>query len=121
MADTFPLPAWNLPQPDWGFNTDASANVTTSKLGDGYEFREPNGLNYRSESFQPVWSNLSPAVAMLAYNFLFERLSLKAFMWKHPVTNKVYQVLASGLSIEYDVFDNAILKVSFTQDFNPIA
>lgn len=120
MADTFPLPAWNMPAPDWGFASTPQANVTKTKLGDGYEFREAKGLNYRSETFQPVWSNLDPTLGQTVYDWLFERLDLKAFKWKHPVTNKMYQVLAGELSIEFDVFNNAIVKVTLTQDFNPL-
>lgn len=120
MADIFPLPEWNLESPDWGFSTDSSANVQAIRLGDGYEYREPKGLNFRSESFQPVWSNLDVATAEKVYDFLFARQSLTAFKWVHPVTGKTYQVLASGLSKEYDTFNNAIIKVTFTQDFNPL-
>ena len=120
MADTFPLPAWNMPAPDWGFASTPQADVTKTKLGEGYEFREPKGLNYKSESFQPVWSNLDVATAEKVYDFLFARQSLTAFKWVHPVTGKTYQVLASGLSKEYDTFNNAIIKVTFTQDFNPL-
>lgn len=120
MADIFPLPAWNMPAPDWGFSSNPQADVTKTKLGDGYEFREPKGLNYKSETFQPVWSNLDPAIGQSAYDWLFERLDLLAFRWQHPVTNKMYQVLAGDLSIEYDVFNNAIVKVTLTQDFNPL-
>lgn len=120
MADTFPLPAWNLPAPDWGFASTPRADVTKIKMGDGYEFREPKGLNFRSETFQPVWSNLDVTTGQAAYDWLFIRLDLTAFMWKHPVTNKMYQVLASELGIEFDVFNNAIVKVTLTQDFNPL-
>lgn len=120
MADTFPLPAWNMPTPDWGFASTPKADVTRTKLGDGYEFREAKGLNYRSESFQPSWSNLDPTLGQTVYGWLFQRLELNAFKWKHPVTNKMYQVVASDLSIEYDVFNNAVVKVTLTQDFNPL-
>lgn len=120
MADTFPPAGLTLPSPDWGLSSAPSANVSKSKLGDGYEFREPKGLNFRSESFQPTWSSLDPGPAQQAYEWLFQRLELYAFMWAHPVTLKVYQVIASNLSIEFDTYGNAILKVTFTQDFNPI-
>lgn len=120
MAEIFPPAGVDLGTPDWGLGTSPTVKVDKQTLGDGYEYREPVGLNFRKESFQPTWSNLSPAVALQAYNFLLERLEWKAFDWIHPVTKRRYQVTASNLSIEYDTFDNAILKVTLTQDFNPV-
>lgn len=120
MADLFPPAGVDIGVPDWGLSTNPSVRVDKQQLGDGYEYREPVGINFKRESFQPVWSNASPANALKAYTFLFERLEWKAFKWVHPLTKVTYQVVASGLSIEYDVYDNAILKVTLTQDFNPI-
>lgn len=120
MADVFPPAGVNIGTPDWGLAITPTANVERSKLGDGYEYREPKGINHVSESFQPIWSSVPPAAALIAYKFLRDRLEWKAFMWVHPVTQVTYQVVASALSLEHDEFDNAVLKVTFTQDFNPI-
>lgn len=119
MADVFPPPGVNLGTPDWGFQQAPEAEVDIYSLGDGYEVREPKGLNWLKESFSPSWSSTDPVTAKAAYDFLKARLKWKQMTWTHPVSGVVYKVTCQSVSITYDTFNNAVLSVSFKQDFNP--
>lgn len=119
MALIFPPVGMKLGQPDWGFKHDPTADVEVVKLGDGYEFREPKGLNHISTAFQPVWSNLDPLVATAAYEDLLPDLKLRERLWIHPLTGATWKVIPEALSLEYDTWGNAILSITWRQGFNP--
>lgn len=123
--DNFPPPldqfnGYRMPSPDWGLSTDLSTDIEEIKLGDGYVVRQPKGLNFRSESFSPSWSDLDPAPGQFIYDWLKARADLVPFRWVHPVTGAVYQVIARGPKISYDTWNNAVVSVTFEQDFNPV-
>ncbi|MNQ69549.1 Phage minor tail protein [compost metagenome] len=113
--DEFP----DIGTPDWGFAEQPDADVDQIKLGDGYEFREPRGLNYLKDTWSPKWSNLDETDAETAYAFLRARLKLTPFLWTHPLSAVQYKVLCQSVSLEYDTFDNAVLTASLSRDFNP--
>lgn len=115
--DIFPL----VTKPDWGFNVEPEANVEEVKLGDGYVYREPIGLNYLKEKFNPVWSSLDPEEGRPVYQWLMSRLKLKPFLWNHPVSGEQYQVVCQSVSITDDTWGNVVLSATFEQDFNPQA
>jgi phage-related protein len=123
--DTFPpslaqFGVNEMPTPDWGLSTDLSVNVEKTRLGDGYVFRQAVGINYKTESFSPSWSNLEPEPAEFLYQWLKERVDLIPFLWAHPVTGKIYQVIATGVNKTDDQWNNAVLSVTFEQDHNPV-
>lgn len=119
MADLFPPAGVVLGAPDWGFKETPEANVDVITLGDGYESREPVGINHIKDAFEPTWSSLEPAAALAAYQFLRERLKWKAVMWTHPVTGVLTKVVPQTVDLTYDTYNNAVLNVSFKQDHNP--
>jgi phage-related protein len=108
-----------MPAPDWGFSQSADADVDIQNLGDGYEVREPKGLNSVRESMSPKWPNLDPDVALQCYNYLKPKLKLESVLWHHPITDVVYKVIPESLSLTWDEWNNGVLEVSFRQDFNP--
>ena len=119
MAEPFPPAGVDLPNPDWDFSQSPEVTVDVQKLGDGYEVRQPIGLNSVKEGFSPKWSSLDPEVAEACYDFLLPRLKLKGLMWTHPVRGTPVKVVAESVNITYDTWDNAVLEVTFRQDFNP--
>lgn len=119
MAEVFPPPGVDLGTPDWGFKQSPSVNADVTKLGDGYEFREKVGLNAVEKTFNPVWSFLDPDEAEQAYDFLEPKVKTVGVLWRHPITNVQYKVVPDAISIEWDTWGNAILDVTFRQDFNP--
>lgn len=118
-TDVFPPAGVELGTPDWGFKESPEADVDVIPLGDGYESREPKGLNWIKDSYEPTWSSLETAPAQQAYEFLRARLKLKAVMWNHPVTGQPVKVVPQAVSINYDTYNNAILSVTFKRDHNP--
>lgn len=109
-----------MPNPDWGFSEAPSADVTVSKLGDGYEVRTPKGLNHVRDDFKPIWSDMNPVDGQAVVDYLKPRLGWKALKWLHPVRKTQVQVVAESVSLEYDQWNNAVLNISFRQDFNPV-
>lgn len=113
--DIFPLAV----KPDWGFNESPTTNVTESRLGDGYVFREPNGINFRRTTWQPGWSSLEKAEGESTYDWLKARQRLIPFLWQHPLTGVMYQVVCQEVAKTYDTWNNVVLTTTFEQDFNP--
>lgn len=119
MADLFPPAGLVMPKPDWGFDQTPDADVNIVRLGDGYESREPTGLNHITESYSPKWSSLEPAIGEQAYAFLKPRLKWKSVLWAHPVSGVMLKVVPEECSLTYDDWGNAVLDVRFRQDPNP--
>lgn len=119
MADVFPPPGIDLGMPDWGFKQTPEVNADVIKLGDGYEFREKVGLNAVRKNFNPVWSNLDPDDAEQAYNFLEPLVKTVGVLWTHPINGQVFKVIPDSISLEWDTWGNAVLDVTWRQDFNP--
>jgi phage-related protein len=114
-VDTFPL----ADKPDWGLTDQPQANVTAVKFGDGYELRQPNGINYIQEGWSPTWSNLTKESAEQTYAWLKARLALTAFYWTHPVSGMRFKVKCSNVSLNNAGFNDYKLAATFVQDFNP--
>lgn len=119
MADIFPPGEIDLGTPDWGFAESPEANVNVQRLGDGYESREPIGLNHIKDSYSPTWSFLEPEPARAAYKFIRERLLWKAVLWTHPITGEALKVVPQTVNLTYDEYNNAVLAISFKRDYNP--
>jgi phage-related protein len=120
-AEIFP-PIEHQPMelPDWNFGERPEVKVEESELGDGYVFRQAQGLNFKKGTWQPVWSNLDPVKAQALYDWLLERVKLVTVQWTHPVRNTVLKVTIEDVSLVWDQWNNAILSVSFKQSFNPV-
>lgn len=119
-APMFPPPGIDLGSPDWGFKETPEANTNEDELGDGYVFREPKGINHIKRSVPMVWSNLDEDVALEAYDWLLPKLKLDPVRVMHPTRNQIIQVILESMDITYDTWGNAILNVSFKEDFNPV-
>lgn len=118
-APLFPPAGLVMPKPDWGFKESPQADIQEDKLGDGYVFREPKGINHIKRSFPMTWSELDPDVAEEAYDWLLPMLALKPLRIVHPVRGTVHQVILDSIDLTYDVYNNAVLNATFTEDFNP--
>ncbi|MCY1289969.1 Phage minor tail protein [compost metagenome] len=116
MLETFP----DIGAPDWGLASDPQATVTSISLGDGYDFRRPEGINHIRESWSPSWSSLDPAMAESAYQWLRERLSWRAFLWNNPATGQTMKVLCTNVRLSLSEWGNSTLTATFRQDFNPV-
>lgn len=113
--DVFPLTV----NPDWGLSVDAEDDTVTSKLGDGYEMRKPNGINPVRDVFKPSWSALEPEVALSTYQWLRVRQNLTAFLWTDPDSGEPVKVVCTSVSKTQDTWGISALSASFRQDFNP--
>lgn len=119
MADVFPPAGVVLGEPDWGFKENPEAKVDVITLGDGYESREPVGLNHITDVYDLTWSSLDPAPARQAHLFLRARLKWKAILWTHPITKEVIKVVPQSCSLTYDIYNNAVLTATLKRDYNP--
>lgn len=121
MTDVFPPPAVadDMEAPDWGFSESPDNDIEIIALGDGYESREPKGLNYMKENWPVAWSNLTPEVGLACYDFLKTRVKLKAVLWTHPITGVQHKVVPQDVKIEWDTWGNAVLSTTFKKDHNP--
>ena len=115
MLEQFPP----IGAPDWGLGTDPEATVTRVRLGDGYEFRRPEGINHLKDKWSPTWSSLDPDVAEITHAWLKARLNWKAFEWVNPITGLPVKVLCTDAKLTHSDWNNCVLTVVFEQDFNP--
>lgn len=115
--DIFP----DIGTPDWGFTEeDPEASVTQVQFGDGYTLRQPDGINYLRDAWSLTWSSLDEATAVATYQWLRVRKNLKAFLWTHPVSGNVIQVICTSVSLSYVDYNDYALRANFKRDFNPI-
>lgn len=113
--DVFPA----IAVPDYGLEDNPKADVEEVKLGDGYVFRRPTGINYLSYEWPLKWDALDVAVARSTHAWLTARLMLIPFLWTHPVRGVVYKVICTEAKLVYNNFNDEILTATFKQDFNP--
>lgn len=114
--DVFPT----IPNPAYGLEDAPEADIDEVKMGDGYVFRRPKGLNYIKHTWPLTWDSLEVAQARSTHAWLRERLKLTAFKWTHPVTGVVYQVTCQEVKLTYNQYNDEILTATFEQDFNPV-
>lgn len=113
--DNFP----DIGLPDWGLSDSTNDDVTNIRLGDGYEFRAANGINFRRETWSPRWSHLDDEAGEMAYAWLLERKNITAFLWYHPTRKAVFKVVCREVQLVADEFGNRRLNATFERDFNP--
>lgn len=78
--------------PETGFTVTRAPNVSVVKLGDGYEQRQPKGINPLLDSYSLTFKGLNGLCgrenkAVLAEAFLKARGAVEAFYWTPPDTN----------------------------------
>lgn len=113
--DVFPA----IDAPAYGFEDSPQADIDVVNMGDGYELRRPKGINYLSYTWPLTWESLSYTVARQTLTWLTVRLKLTPFLWTHPISGVVYQVVCTEARLAYNQFDDEILTATFKQDFNP--
>lgn len=92
--------------PDWEPENTPQANVDVTKLGDGYELRRPNGINYIRDQISLSWSTLFKHEYDELRPFLRDRLKLTPFLWTAPGRSKPQKWVCEELS---DMQRNGIL------------
>ena len=112
--ETFPFAT----APDWGLSDDVTASIEEQALGDGYVLRRPKGINYLRSSWSPSWSFLEKQESQDIYLWLKSRLGLTAFLWLHPDTLELTQVICKTVSRVTADVDLYSVKATFEQDFN---
>lgn len=115
--ENFPL----TEAPDWGFaEDDPDVAVTEIRMGDGYVLRQKQGINHIRDKWAPSWSSLTKVQAESTYQWLRERKKLTAFLWTHPISGVVTQVVCTGVTLAYNDYNDYALRAEFERDFNPV-
>ena len=114
--DVFPFNDWT---PDWGLQDQPKADIEEVTLGDGYVLRRPNGINYIRSTWEPSYSFLDKEQQAQIVSWIRPRLGFVPFLWTHPVTQEVHQVICK--QIKHAATDVGIFPVTLQleQDFNP--
>lgn len=100
--------------PEWGSKLDQEPKVITTKFGDGYEIRSPDGINNNPEKWT-VQFTMGTTNAAAALAFIQDRNGVEAFWWKNPFeVTKLYKCSKWGFSRQrgYNV-----LNMTFEQVF----
>jgi phage-related protein len=113
--DSFP----NIKAPAYGLEDAPEADVEEVKMGDGYTLRRPKGINYIKDKWDLTWDSLEDTDARSTFAWLKARMNLIPFLWTHPVSGVVYQVICKSPKLTYNQFNDEVLTATFEQDFNP--
>lgn len=114
--DNFP----DIGPQDWGQAATPEAKVQVIELGDGYELRQPAGINHTKDTWSLSWSFLSPGVAQSTYDWLKSRMNWKAFRWTDLTTGQVHKVVCTSVNFSHKDYNDCNLTANFKQDFNPV-
>lgn len=114
MPDTFPV----IENPDWGLADQTQDDIYQVSFGDGYQLRQPAGINHQRRIYDLNWGALTPAVAKSTYEWLKPKKGVEAFLWAHPDGYTV-KVLCTNIKLVQSEYDNSTLAATFVEDFNP--
>ena len=103
---------------DWGLQDSVEANIEEHELGDGYVLRRPKGINHLRESWSPKFSFLTKQESQDMYAWIKPRLNLTPFMWKHPDTKEMRQVVCKSISRVTTDIDIYVIQLELVEDFN---
>ena len=112
MAEMFPA---EFPRPSWPYKTAAKASVHEIQFDDGVVQTSPVGLNYRYQEITPTWENLEHEVGQRIYDWLYKRLKVVRFGWRHPRTGEVTRVRCTDLSIDDTTYPVVSITATLTE------
>lgn len=70
-----------------GVQPSLAPRVRRANFGDGYEQRQPDGINFMLKKYQLTFRN-NRAESQLINDFLAERAGITSFLWTPPGTNQ---------------------------------
>lgn len=112
MAGTF---SWI---PDYGFEQESKANVSTVKFGDGYEQRRAEGINVIQNSWSLTFDKRSSATIQAIQGFLLSKKGLESFDFVAP-NGVTYKVRTDGETI-CKVVDSDVGVKTLTTTFKQV-
>lgn len=102
-------------KPDLGSECSEDPNVTTSKFGDGYEYRLQNGINANPQKWSLTFTTELESHNQIV-SFLKKMGALKAFEWMSPDQNSGVYV-CRGWKRKQSDFGVFVVTATFEQVF----
>lgn len=106
----------SLPGPS-KFTPTLLYKIKESKLGDGYTQGVPDGINFKSISWQLSWDPLWSSELQTIKSFLDSRGGYQTFLWTNPEDSLVYKVKCKEINYEWQKAGVWSLSVKFEQAF----
>lgn len=92
--------------------------VDTSKFGDVYELRRPQGLNSVREEWNLSWDALRSEQYAELYSFLVARRGVEAFLWQAPWDDAPKRWVCTSMSSRRPIGPNVgAIQATFREDF----
>lgn len=104
--------------PEFGVEGDVTPNVTIVKFGDGYQQRQPAGMNTMTESWPLTFANREPDESAAILAFLVARGGAESFDWTTPEGIDI-QVICSKWSKIPQKGGRFSITATFDQVFEP--
>ncbi len=91
--------------------------VVSSKFGDGYEQRRPDGINNVEQSWSLFFVCQSVSVAQAILNFLRARQGSELFTWTPPDATTSIMVICREYSTDDEPGNSRTINATFEQVF----
>ena len=106
--------------PTYQTKGDVNNNTITAKLGDGYEQRQPNGLNSYNQALTFVYTSRSPKELRAATNFIENMAGANAFEVLMPLTSLATNPNAKYVAPSISYTTDSWNLVSFSVQLNRV-
>ena len=106
-------------QADLGCEQVCSQQITTTKFNDGYEIRQPNGLNSLVKKWSPTFTVTELKLDELR-NFLKRHGKVHSFYWVDPLNEKDLYVVDDDFKSKQIDFGIYQINVNLRQVFEVV-
>jgi phage-related protein len=99
--------------PTIGFTKDTTPKVKTSKFGDGYSQRVPDGINNMVQAWNLQFQAQTLTTAAAIENFLSSKQGVYNFTWTPPGESSEVRVICTKWTKTYDSSISRTISATF--------
>ncbi|WP_265497943.1 phage tail protein [Providencia rustigianii] len=97
-----------------GMKTDFTPRIKSVRFGDGYEQRQPDGINHQLRKFN-INLSLKPSIAEQALSFLAKHSGVTSFLFQPEKSKQTIRVVCKKWSS-----DSGNIRTSISAEFEEI-
>lgn len=104
--------------PTNGARQQTSPRVRRVRFGDGYEQRQPDGINTKGETWSLAFAGLTDAEADEIDTFLAARNAVEAFDWVTPAGDAI-KAVCDDWGRDFAQYDMNTISATFRRVYEP--
>lgn len=105
--------------PDWNARVAVKPRVRTVTFGDGYEQRQSDGINTRTETWDLRFQNRDDTEAGLIEQFFDLRAGVESFYWTPPNELTPIVVVCREWNKTFDRYNLNTISAQFVRVYEP--